>query len=195
MKKLVIAACATTLFSATAMAGPPHQAGHERHQPAAKHNSSGSNHKLQRDIFNLALIVGAAFAIDAALDSASDTRHASRHDRNPNRHHEPARTQRPYNDHGRRQHSNHANSRSNGKLINERQQRQRQRIRQGVKNGSLAHGEAKRLRQQQARIKNLEHDFRADGRFTKHERATIQARLDNAHQRIYRLKHNDRYAH
>lgn len=207
MKKLIIAACATTFFSAAAVAGPAHQRGHDRHQPANNHNQPHSNHKLHRDLFNLALFVGAAFAIDAALDGASDNRHNDRHrnqhhDRHQaghtsgyGRHQKPAHGNRPYNDHGRRPQANHANPRAHGYAINERQQRQRQRIRQGIKNGSLAHGEAKRLRQQQARIADLEYGFRADGRFTKKERATVQARLDVANERIYRLKHNDRRAH
>ena len=188
MKKLIIAASMATLFSASAVAAPAHKHGHHRHHThnhQQHHNNHGSNHKFHRDLFNLALFIGAAVAIDAALDSADDQ---------DDRHHGP-KPQRG--NHGHHPHGNaygHHNQQHRAKFtINERQQRQLKRIRAGVESGALLRDEAKRLRRQQRRIAELEADFRADGRFTKQERATIQAKLDHASERIYRLKHNDYY--
>ena len=185
MKKLIIAASVATLFSASAVAAPAHKHGHSRPAPPT-HNDGGSDHKFHRDLFNLALFIGAVFAIDAALDGAEDYESHNNHAHNDH-YDKPNRGHRPYAYDEPARHQNRKFS------INQRQERQRHRIRDGINNGSLVRDEAKRLRKQQRRIAQLEADFRADGRFSRDERATIQARLDKASKRIYQLKHNDRY--
>src|SRR5262245_13954670 len=65
--------------------------------------------------------------------------------------------------------------------INERQREQEARIRQGVRSGELTRREARRLQEQQDRIRRDE--FRArrsGGEFTPRERARIQRELDNS---------------
>ncbi len=79
--------------------------------------------------------------------------------------------------------------------IDQRQERQARRIEHGIDNGSLTHREAKKLRKQQRRIRKLERKMRADGHLEKRERRTLQSRLDQASDRIYRLKHNDHRDH
>ena len=74
-----------------------------------------------------------------------------------------------------------------------RQERQHDRIRHGIRNGELTRKEAKRLLKQQRRIAKLEHRFELDGHLDRAERRTLRRKLDAASQRIYRLKHNDRY--
>lgn len=181
MKKLIIAACTATLFSGAAMAGPNHKQGHA-HKHAVRHYQQHDHHPHQkparrnhhRDLFNFALFVGTALAIDAALDH--------HHDNKPYAHgphtHGPAKPRpKPY--------VGKAN-------INQRQVKQAKRIKQGVRSGELVKAEAKKLREQQRRIARLEANFRADGHLSKKERKIIQAKLDNASERIYALKHNHR---
>lgn len=171
MKTLIIAASLATLVSASAVAAPAHKHGYHRHH----NNPNHSSHHFHRDLFALAVVIGAAVAIDAAIDNANETRP----------HHASAKPNRP----GRHQANHHVT----GYSINERQHRQQQRIHSGVASGTLAYGEEKNLRRQQRSIAKLEANFRADGYFSKQERAIIQAKLDHASERIYHLKHNDRY--
>src|SRR5262245_29243666 len=75
--------------------------------------------------------------------------------------------------------------------INERQQNQRDRIRQGVQSGELTGVEAARLRRQEAQIKLNEARARqSGGEFTPQERARIQRQLNRESRRIYRQKHD-----
>jgi hypothetical protein len=75
--------------------------------------------------------------------------------------------------------------------INERQQNQRQRIRQGVQSGELTPVEAARLRRQDAQIRLNEARARqSGGEFTPQERARIQRQLNRESRRIYRQKHD-----
>ena len=76
--------------------------------------------------------------------------------------------------------------------IDQRQHRQAQRLEHGIENGRLTRGEARRLWEQQRRIRALERRFRADGRLDRRERRVLQAKLDEASDAIYRLKHNKR---
>lgn len=178
MKKLIIAACATSLFSGAALAGPNHKHG-RTHEQATRHYDQHREHRahkqnFHKDLFNFALFVGAALAIDAALDDHND--HYDKPAK-PHRPHQAKPTPKPY---------------AGGASINARQDRQARRIKQGVRSGELVRKEAKQLRRQQRRIADLEHEFRADGRFSKKERRIIQAKLDKASDRIYELKHNHR---
>lgn len=178
MKKLIIATCAASLFSTATLAAPKHVHKHQRHHAAHQH----SKNDFHRDLFHLALFAGAVLAIDAALDDDG------KHD-----HYKPNKPHRPHH-HGPHQHGDYAaGPRPQAMGINARQERQAKRIRQGVRSGELVPKEAKRLRKQQRNIARMESNFRADGKFNKKERAIIQAKLDKASERIYALKHNDRY--
>jgi hypothetical protein len=74
--------------------------------------------------------------------------------------------------------------------INNRERRQQNRIRQGVRSGSLTRREAARLERQQARTHRLEARAKSDGRVTARERARIQARENRTSRHIYRQKHD-----
>jgi hypothetical protein len=75
--------------------------------------------------------------------------------------------------------------------INNRQQHQQQRIRQGVRSGELTRREAARLQAQEARIRvNEAYARRSGGEFTQRERFRIQRQLNHASRNIYRQKHD-----
>lgn len=80
-----------------------------------------------------------------------------------------------------------------GNRFEQRLDRQHLRIKQGVRSGELTRKEARRLRKQQRHIARLESRFLRDGYLNRHERRTLRRKLDAASDRIYRLKHNDRY--
>lgn len=79
--------------------------------------------------------------------------------------------------------------------INKRQHNQKRRIGQGMRSGELTRGEARKLGQQQSRIQHKKRRFKADGVFTKKERARIHKSQNGLSKRIYRLKHNNRKRH
>ncbi len=72
----------------------------------------------------------------------------------------------------------------------QRQQNQQRRIHQGLRSGSLTGREAVRLEREQSRIHRMKKRFRADGEFTRRERARLHHRLDHASGHIWRAKHN-----
>lgn len=75
--------------------------------------------------------------------------------------------------------------------INQRQQNQQARIRQGVRSGELTRREAGRLQAQQARIRvNERYARRSGGEFTARERARIQGQLNRSSRTVYRQKHD-----
>jgi len=75
--------------------------------------------------------------------------------------------------------------------VNERQQNQRDRIRQGVQSGELTGVEAARLRRQESQIRLNEARARqSGGEFTPQERARIQRQLNRESRKIYRQKHD-----
>jgi len=78
--------------------------------------------------------------------------------------------------------------------VNQRQNRQQERIANGVSSGRLTPGEAARAERQQGRIARTEDRMRDrnDGRLSFTQRARLQARQDRASGRIYRNKHNRR---
>ena len=78
--------------------------------------------------------------------------------------------------------------------IEYRQQNQQKRIHQGVRNGSLTPGETARLERQQFRTERMKRGFRADGKFTRRERARVHHRLHHTSRNIFRAKHNRRGA-
>jgi hypothetical protein len=76
--------------------------------------------------------------------------------------------------------------------IDRREFRQRERIRHGIRDGSLTRREAFHLRRQQARIHRFERFARRDGIVTRGERLRLHRRLDRSSRNIYRLRHNRR---
>jgi len=75
--------------------------------------------------------------------------------------------------------------------FDKRVEKQKSRIREGVKSGELTRKEASKLRHQQKKIARLERKFRRDGYLTRHERKKLNRQQNKASERIYRLKHND----
>ena len=75
-------------------------------------------------------------------------------------------------------------------VIEERMQKQRWRIKQGVQSGELVRFEVKILKQEQRRIKMSKRYALSDGRFTRKERRRIMRMQNHASRHIYRLKHN-----
>ncbi|MBT8440259.1 MAG: hypothetical protein KJO91_11070 [Gammaproteobacteria bacterium] len=75
--------------------------------------------------------------------------------------------------------------------FDKRVDKQKSRIRQGVKSGELTRKEASKLRHQQKKIAKLERKLSRDGYLTRHERKKLNRRQNKASERIYRLKHND----
>ncbi len=74
--------------------------------------------------------------------------------------------------------------------IDKRQERQQQRIDQGVKSGELTQREAARLERHQERIGKMEEKAKADGMVTAKERARIQHQQNQESRRIYHQKHD-----
>ncbi len=80
--------------------------------------------------------------------------------------------------------------------INQRQDRQQTRIRQGVRSDELTRREAGKLAAQQAVIATNEaFARRSGGEFTAKERARIQRQQNKASQSIYRQKHDGQDRH
>jgi TolA-binding protein len=73
--------------------------------------------------------------------------------------------------------------------INQRQERQQDRIARGINNGSLTPAEASRLEAQEARINGLESRLRENG-LTPSERARLERDLNRESQNIYRQEHD-----
>lgn len=74
--------------------------------------------------------------------------------------------------------------------VKQRQIRQQQRIEQGVRNGTLTHGELKRLNREQHRIARFKHKAMQDHRITRHEARRIHNHQERANRHIYQYKHN-----
>ena len=81
----------------------------------------------------------------------------------------------------------------NPRGINARQQRQTQRIRQGIKSGDVTRGEANRLRGDEAAVRAEERVYRkSGGGLSPAERKDLENDLNKNSREIYRVKHNDR---
>jgi len=76
------------------------------------------------------------------------------------------------------------------RTVDRRQARQRARIRQGWKSGSLNGKQVARLRRNQKHLNKMERRFRADGRYSRHERRRMGRALDRSSERIWRIKGN-----
>jgi hypothetical protein len=71
-----------------------------------------------------------------------------------------------------------------------RQERQEQRIDQGVKSGALTPREARRLERGQRHVESLETRAQADGKITGKEKLRLEHAQDVQSKRIYRQKHD-----
>ncbi len=77
--------------------------------------------------------------------------------------------------------------------VDEREERQRDRIEAGLEDGSLTPGEARRAVRDQRRIERKEQRFRAnDGKLGPRERVRLNRELDRSAAKLYRRRHNDR---
>lgn len=77
------------------------------------------------------------------------------------------------------------------KRINERQQNQRNRIKDGVQDNELTRREFGRLAREQANIRQMERRLRNSGdEFTRIERARVQRQLNQSSRHIRRAKNN-----
>jgi len=76
------------------------------------------------------------------------------------------------------------------RAVDQRQAKQRGRIKHGYRSGTLNHKQVARLRHEQRRINKLERRFGADGRYSRHERRVIKHKLHRANKRIWRMKGN-----
>lgn len=74
--------------------------------------------------------------------------------------------------------------------VNARQERQEDRIRQGVRSGELTRRETRRLVETQRDIRQLERAYKSDGRLTRAERRDLHREQNQASRQIYRQKHD-----
>ena len=79
--------------------------------------------------------------------------------------------------------------------VDARQERQQERIDQGVASGELNQREAGRLQKEQDRIAGHEEKAKADGVVTKQERRKLNREQDRASRHIKREKHDRQKAH
>lgn len=79
---------------------------------------------------------------------------------------------------------------TNTPIVDKRQQNQKQRIKSGVRNGSLSKREGFKLAVEQARIRNKERRAEADGVVTLRERARLHRELNQSSRHIRNKKHN-----
>jgi hypothetical protein len=75
-------------------------------------------------------------------------------------------------------------------VIKEQQENQRERIQDGVKNGSLTRREAARMRHKVGETRQDVKEAKADGVVTKDERADIKQEQAKNSKAIYRQKHD-----
>jgi hypothetical protein len=78
--------------------------------------------------------------------------------------------------------------------IDQRQQKQQQRIDKGVSSGQLNEKEAARLQKGQARVQKMEDKAVADGKVTKKERRRIEHAQDQQSRRIAKQRHDKQKA-
>ncbi len=74
--------------------------------------------------------------------------------------------------------------------VNARQHLQHQRIERGMRSGELTRGEARRLGHEQRAIRAEERRYRADGHFSRAERADLHHDLNRASRHVYNEKHD-----
>lgn len=74
--------------------------------------------------------------------------------------------------------------------IDRREQREMERIRQGVRSGELTRNEARRLLNEQRMIRQEEREYKSDGVLTRDERKDLLQDLNAANQHIYNETHD-----
>jgi hypothetical protein len=75
-------------------------------------------------------------------------------------------------------------------VVDERQQIQRARIREGVQSGEVTRPEARRLRTEQRHVRRTERRAKSDGEVTPQERTKIQRKQNRVSRDIRRQKHD-----
>jgi len=83
-----------------------------------------------------------------------------------------------------------ADYRGHGSTIDQRQFNQEMRIQQGVRTGEITRHEYHRLQTEQARIRQMERQAKADGYVSAAERSRINAAQTTASRHIYQEKHD-----
>jgi uncharacterized membrane protein YebE (DUF533 family) len=76
--------------------------------------------------------------------------------------------------------------------INKRQQKQDNRVDQGIKSGQITKKENAKIEMKQAKIQHMENQARADGKVTKKEKAAITKEQNEASRQINSKKTNKR---
>jgi uncharacterized membrane protein YebE (DUF533 family) len=76
--------------------------------------------------------------------------------------------------------------------VNRRQERQQQRIGQGVRSGELTGRETLRLERNAREIRQDEREAKSDGVVNARERAGLEHELNHESHLIYRAKHNEK---
>ena len=74
--------------------------------------------------------------------------------------------------------------------VHKRQQNQQERVRKGVQSGELTRKEVRGIANDRRDIKNVEHEYRADGTLTNAERADLNRRLNDTSGDIAVQKHD-----
>lgn len=77
-------------------------------------------------------------------------------------------------------------------VINHREQRQNERINQGIRSGELTRNETHHLRNDERQIRNQKLRDKSSGHVTYAERRQLRHEENKASRAIYRDKHNDR---
>ena len=75
-------------------------------------------------------------------------------------------------------------------VLDQRQERQMERIQQGWQSGELTRREAAGLAKGQQQVRRMEHRAKADGTLTSRERARLQQQVNVQSRHIYRQKHD-----
>jgi len=75
-------------------------------------------------------------------------------------------------------------------VLDQRQERQMQRIQQGWQSGELTRREAAGLARGQQQLRRMEHRAKADGTVTSRERNRLQQQANVQSRHIYRQKHD-----
>ncbi len=74
--------------------------------------------------------------------------------------------------------------------VNQRQQNQHQRIKQGVRSGELTRRETGALAREQRDVRQLERAYKSDGELTRAERVDLHQEQNQASRHIYNQKHD-----
>ncbi len=84
----------------------------------------------------------------------------------------------------------HADPGTRDPRVNQRQQNQHQRIKQGVRSGELTRRETGALAREQRDVRQLERAYKSDGELTRAERVDLHKQQNQASRHIYQQKHD-----